>query len=170
MATLKDHQHEMVALLAGSAVLSASGSRMAHALHDVLAYLNDTNVAPVAHTERRIEATTPGLNDALLAEAIKKCSGRIQQDIHAQSVAFAERVAKRTSAEQQIAQLENTIRQLRDSNRELRSKCNYWYSKVMALPEQSGVRKEDTQVAPCEHEWFQIGDKPCRCLKCGVKK
>lgn len=156
MTTLKDHQHEMVALLAGSTVLSASGSRMAHALHDVLAYLNGTNVAPVAHTERRIDATTPGLNDALLAldvEAVKP---------------------KRTSAEQQIAQLENTIRQLRDSNRELRSKCNYWYAKATALPEQSGVRKEDTQVAPCGHEWVvncELGRRDwMMCCKCGVRK
>lgn len=162
MTNLKDHQNEMVALLAGSAVLSASGSRMAHALHDVLAYLNDTKVAPVAHTERRIDATTPGLNDALLAldvEAVKP---------------------KRTSAEQQIAQLENTIRQLREANRELRSKCNYWYTKATALPEQSGVRKEDTQVEPCEHEWFTVFPLPGfngsnakpfkRCTKCGVRK
>ncbi|QHJ79610.1 MAG: hypothetical protein [Caudoviricetes sp.] len=152
MTTLKDHQHEMVAILAGSAVLSASGSRMAHALHDVLAYLNDTNVAPVAHTERRIDSTTPGLNDALLArdvEAVKP---------------------KRTSAEQQIAQLQNTIRQLRESNQELRSKCNYWYSKVIALPEQSGVRKEDTQVAPCSHNWACYRDSEMVCLNCGVRK
>lgn len=166
MTTLKDHQREMVALLAGSAVLSASGSRMAHALHDVLAYPNDTNAAPVAHTERRIDATTPGLNDALLAldvEAVKP---------------------KRTSAEQQIAQLENTIRQLKGRVADLLDEKEALGQKFMNLrqeldllretPEQAGVRKEDTQVAPCEHEWVincQLDRRDWMiCCKCGVKK
>lgn len=96
MKTLKDHQATMVDLLANGSPLSPSGSRLAHALHDVLAHLNDTNVAPVAHTERRIDATTPGLNDALLAADVQAVKPKQQQ-----------------SLESLLKQRDNTIRQLK---------------------------------------------------------
>lgn len=70
MATLKDHQAAMVELLAHGTAIPASATRLAHALHDVLAALNDKPIAAEAHTERRSEATTSGLNDVALAQDI----------------------------------------------------------------------------------------------------
>ncbi len=128
----------MVNLLANGTAIPTSAVRLAHALHDVLSYINGAENAPEAHTERRSEATTSGLNDAALAydmAAVKP---------------------KRSSAEQQIAMLNNTIRQLRESNRKLRGERDWLKQRLeeaMALinettaesfaAEQAGCRKED---------------------------
>lgn len=144
MATLKEHQATMVSMLASGTAIPTSAIRLAHALHDVLAHLNDTNAAPVAHTERRIDATTPGLNDVLLAADVRAVKPKQKQ-----------------SLESLLKQRDNTIRQLRESNSDLRRDRD-WLKKRLdeALnmlnqsvaesftPEQAGCRKEDTQVAP----------------------
>lgn len=135
MTTLKQHQAAMVNLLANSTAIPTSAVRLAHALHDVLAYINGAENAPEAHTERRIDATTSGLNDAALASDIAVVK------------------PKRSSAEQQIAMLNNTIRQLRESNAKLRKENGELEKHVDLIRsgwvelEQAGCRKEDTQVA-----------------------
>lgn len=131
MATLKQHQAAMVNLLANGTAIPTSAVRLAHALHDVLSHINGAENAPEAHTERRSDATTSGLNDAALAydmAAVKP---------------------KRSSAEQQISMLNNTIRQLRESNLKLRQERDELRNMFGAdpeyfrVPEQSGCRKPD---------------------------
>ncbi len=193
MTTLKDHQATMVSMLASGTAIPTSAIRLAHALHDVLAYLNDTNAAPVAHTERRIDATTPGLNDALLAADVQAVK------------------PKQQSLESLLKQRDNTIRQLkgrvadlvkeRDQYKELLG-SGFRYAadgeqlteehiavirKVSAAselpqhgfvnrlfpepePAQAGCRKEDTEVdwSECQHDYTYhqtIGAK--RCMHCG---
>lgn len=137
MATLKQHQANMVSMLASGTAIPTSAIRLAHALHDVLAHLNDTNAAPVAHTERRIDATTPGLNDAMLA-----------QDIAAVK-------PKQQSLESLLKQLDNTIRQLKarvevlvQERDDYKVKLSRGLRGVVEHQEQAGCRKEDTQ---CQH-------------------
>lgn len=109
MATLKEHQAAMVDLLANGSGIPASASRLAHAMHDVLAiidaelieYRERVNMADAlvhAHADRT-DATTPGLNDRALAEDIKAVR------------------PKQVSAEQRVKQLENTCGQLRNNLR-----------------------------------------------------
>lgn len=192
MKTLKDHQDTMVSMLASGTAIPTSAIRLAHALHDVLAHLNNTNVAPVAHTERRIDATTSGLNDAMLAEAIKTCSGKIMSGVQKQSEDFAARFSEKRnthSLESLLKQRDNTIRQLKGRVSVLRTENEALEQEIMnlrkelhcmpELPEQAGVRKEDTQV--CEHDWlpmpglyFGVGNDANRpgcdvCTKCGAK-
>lgn len=138
MTTLKDHQATMVSMLASGTAIPTSAIRLAHALHDVLAYLNDTNVAPVAHTERRIDATTPGLNDALLAADVQAVKPKQQQ-----------------SLESLLKQRENTIRQLKGRVADLLDQKDTLGQKIIKLreelafsgetPEQAGCRKPDTE-------------------------
>ncbi len=117
MTTLKDHQATMVSMLASGTAIPTSAIRLAHALHDVLAYLNDTNVAPVAHTERRIDATTPGLNDALLAADVQAVKPKQQQ-----------------SLESLLKQRDNTIRQLRGRVADLVKERNHYKDMLGADP------------------------------------
>lgn len=154
MKTLKDHQATMVYLLSQETAIPTSAIRLAHALHDVLAHMNNTNVAPVAHTERRIDATTPGLNDAMLA-----------QDIAAVK-------PKQQSLESMLKQRDNTIRQLKGRVADLVAESSAYQSKVVELqdlladarggvePEQAGCRKQDTEVA--DEGWIEWcgGDCP----------
>lgn len=102
MATLKQHQAAMVNLLANGTAIPASAVRLAHALHDVLSHINGAENAPEAHTERRSDATTPGLNDALLAADVQAVE------------------PKQQPLEYLLKQRDNTIRQLRESNAKLR--------------------------------------------------
>lgn len=168
MKTLKDHQDTMVSMLASGTAIPTSAIRLAHALHDVLAHLNNTNVAPVAYTERRIDATTPGLNDAMLA-----------QDIAAVK-------PKQQSLESLLKQRDNTIRQLKGRVSVLRTENKALEQEVLNLreesarmlklfesefkrsvaiplvveePAQAGCRKEDTQAE--EGGWIEWdgGDK-----------
>lgn len=145
MKTLKDHQDTMVSMLASGTAIPTSAIRLAHALHDVLAHLNNTNVAPVAHTERRIDATTPGLNDAMLA-----------QDIAAVK-------PKQQSLESLLKQRDNTIRQLKGRVADLVKERDRYKGMLGAdpayfeEPQQAGCRKEDTQLPEggeeCPHPW-----------------
>lgn len=133
MATLKQHQAAMVNLLANGTAIPTSAVRLAHALHDVLSYINGAENAPEAHTERRGDATTSGLNDAALAYDMAAVKPKQQQ-----------------SLESLLKQRDNTIRQLRESNAKLRDE-NEGLNALLAQyesdnsPEQAGCRKEDTQ-------------------------
>lgn len=161
MATLKQHQEAMVQLLANGSGIPASASRLAHAMHDVLSLLTTEQLVEAADW-RCLDATTPGLNDRALAEDIKAVR------------------PKQVSAEQRVKQLENTVKQLRETNSRLRRElqgCRVTTElaaladnittdspAAVNLPEQSGVRKEDTQV--CEHE-FSVNEGRVNCLYCG---
>lgn len=168
MKTLKDHQDTMVSMLASGTAIPTSAIRLAHALHDVLAHLNNTNVATVAHTERRIDATTPGLNDAMLA-----------QDIAAVK-------PKQQSLESLLKQRDNTIRQLkgrvadlvaeRDELKELLAfygvedldVARAKYLEYSEEPAQAGCRKEDTE---CPHDYIPMpGLRYKVCVKCGDRR
>lgn len=153
MATLKDHQAAMVELLAHGTAIPASATRLAHALHDVLAVLNDKPVAAEAHAERRIDATTSGLNDAALAYDLAAVK------------------PKQTSLESLLKQRDNTIRQLKARVADLVQERNTLKDMLGAdpayfsQPEQAGCRKEDTQ---CEHppELLLLDDDTCFCRGC----
>ena len=72
MITLKDHQQAIVALLANQQAIPASSARLAHALHDTIAYITGTATAEALnhHAEKlrpRPEATSPGLNELAVA-------------------------------------------------------------------------------------------------------
>ena len=175
MATLKEHQAVMVDLLANGSCIPASASRLAHAMHDVLAtidaelteYRKRVNMADAmvrAHADR-IDATTPGLND----KALSKREKALKTDSPAKWP---------TPAEQRVKELENTIKQLRASNAKLKSEAAHLreandalreYRDVL-LNEQSGCRKEDTQV--CDHDFRLVlwcSDLQ-QCSKCGATK
>lgn len=158
MATLKDHQQAMVDLLASGSGIPASASRLAHAMHDVLIYLNGNNVplSSVTGAETiayRPDATTPGLNDKALAGDIEACR------------------PKATPAERRVKELENTVKQLRASNAKLRGERDMLHVRLLAHehpiePEQAGCRKQDTQV--CEHYFTSTTlDGEVRCTECG---
>lgn len=160
----------MVDLLANGSGIPASASRLAHAMHDVIEVLSGTAMGRDLKDgyDVRCDATTPGLNDRALAEDIKAVR------------------PKQVSAEQRVKQLENTVKQLRETNSRLRRElqgCRVTTelaalvdnittdsAAAVKLPEQSGVRKEDTQV--CEHDWvreYDLGQFTGihRCVKCG---
>jgi hypothetical protein len=141
MGTLKDHQDAMVELLAHGTAIPASATRLAHALHDVLAVLNDKPVATEAHTERRSEATTSGLNDAMLAYDLAAVK------------------PKQQSLESLLKQRDNTIRQLKARVAEVVGERDWLKQRLeeaLALinestaesfsVEQAGCRKEDTEA------------------------
>lgn len=196
MATLKDHQQAMVDLLASGSGIPASASRLAHAMHDVLAYLNIN--ASIRKLEEEInaqnDATTPGLNDKALAADVEACrpkATRFNVDIkladmeevkmtlqNMQSHLDGARDSQR-AAERRVKELENTVNQLRGANAELRERLQESVEArqraekqalIAVANEQAGCRKPDTQV--CEYE---LGGE-CRngtkrewvCVKCGA--
>lgn len=148
MATLKEHQAAMVDLLANGSGIPAYSSRLAHAMHDVLDVLANSDLMQFVQKEHlRVrelnDATTPCLND----KALSKREKALKTDSHAKWP---------TPAEQRVKELENTIRQLKANNAKLKAdKCELEDQveayRRMAIPEQAGCRKSDTQV--CEHEW-----------------
>lgn len=174
MTTLKEHQEAMVQLLANGSGIPASASRLAHAMHDVIEVLSGTAMGRDLKDgyDVRCGATTPGLNDRALAEDIKAVR------------------PKQVSAEQRVKQLENTVKQLRETNSRLRRElqgCRVTTelaalaeditsdsAPAVKLPEQSGVRKEDTQV--CDHKWVRhlcpdiYQEDYFVCSKCGAAK
>lgn len=138
--SLKDHQNAMAALLASGSAIPTSASRLAHAVYDMLAVMNSTTTAPVAHTERRSDATTSGLNDAALAYEIERA---------ARAPAESNKTYIR-ELEQLIKARDNTIRQLRESNKVFRAEKRDLLRQLdeargQLLPEQAGCRKEDTE-------------------------
>lgn len=154
MANLKDHQQAMVDLLASGSGIPASASRLAHAMHDVLAhmvgggFILDKKTYVIGEVN---DATTPGLNDKALAAVVEACR------------------PKATRAEIRVKELTNTVNQLRAETKKLRAERDilvdqrdYYrsaYNETL-LPEQAGCRKDDTQV--CSHEYtlwhHELGD------------
>lgn len=169
MATLKEHQAAMVDLLATGSGIPASASRLAHAMHDVLAAVMQQVTEDVMQQSRdfalRIsnDATTPGLND----KALSKREKALKTDSLAKWP---------TPAEQRVKELENTVKQLKANNAKLRAdKCELEDQveayRRMATPEQAGCRKPDMQV--CEHIWIPGKDVGRHkgyyvCSKCGA--
>lgn len=171
MATLKEHQAAMVDLLANGSGIPASASRLAHAMHDVIQeLLGAVPVERLLLAKLREDATTPGLND----KALSKREKALKTDSPAKWP---------TPAEQRVKELENTIRQLKANNAKLRQelgevRCDLELklneirelrrTRGGLLPEQAGVRKDDTQV--CEHDFRTKNGLARRCVKCGVNK
>lgn len=160
MATLKDHQQAMVDLLASGSGIPASASRLAHAMHDVLAVLcaEPANPTPaLKELMNRRKETTPGLNDKALAADVDACRHKDTMFDRARA------------AERRVKELENTVKQLRASNAILKEQRDNLGRQLaeMHLPEQAGCRKDDTQV--CEHTSWE--DKGCgvrSCCDCGA--
>lgn len=152
MATLKDHQQAMVDLLASGSGIPASASRLAHAMHDVLSYLN-------------------------LEEEIHRAPFKLPDWASKQKpVVMTATEILRREAEQRVKELENTVKQLRaqrekDKNtiRALTDSRDYWAKMACREPEQAGCRKDDTQV--CEHDYQQDyrGSPNATCTICGAK-
>lgn len=111
MATLKEHQAAMVDLLANGSGIPASASRLAHAMHDVLAVLGADGSRLISPLEYSAvdDATTPGLND----KAFSKREKALKTDSLAKWP---------TPAEQRVKELENTCGQLRNNLRNERSR------------------------------------------------
>ena len=118
MATLKEHQAAMVDLLANGSGIPASASRLAHAMHDLIALVNSGAVIRVTETLdlgdlksviRAVEATSLGLND----KALSKREKALKTDSPAKWP---------TPAEQRVKELENTCGQLRNNLRKERSR------------------------------------------------
>ena len=177
MATLKEHQAAMVDLLANGSGIPASASRLAHAMHDVLSTMMQQVTEDAMQQSRdfaaRIanDATTPGLND----KALSKREKALKTDSPAKWP---------TPAEQRVKELENTCKQLRQSNKELRGALKMASDHAASLEserdmlhgrllehehptEQAGCRKPDTQI--CEHEWLNDGYQIC-CRNCGAEE
>ncbi len=179
MATLKDHQQAMVDLLASGSGIPASASRLAHAMHDVVdvliaAFPNVPLSPDVPQGPKRIDATTPGLNDKALAADVEACrpkATRFNVDIkladmdevkttlqNMQSHLDGARDSQR-KAERRVKELENTVKQLRASNATMKQKLGESESdlqsalaeiRVLRLriqPEQAGVRGLKDRVA-----------------------
>ena len=147
MATLKEHQAAMVELLANGSGIPASASRLAHAMHDVLEVLANSDLMQFVQKEQiRVrelnDATTPGLND----KALSKPQNAVKTDSPAKWP---------TPAEQRVKELENTIRQLKANNRALRQEvialrntlefADGVTTEKQFMAEQAGCRKPDTQ-------------------------
>ncbi|EGK7969299.1 hypothetical protein IO200_003423 [Salmonella enterica] len=170
MATLKDHQQAMVDLLASGSGIPASASRLAHAMHDVLAhmvgggFILDKNTYVVGEVN---DATTPGLNDKALAADVEAC--RPKDAMFDQTRA----------AERRVKELENTVKQLRASNAKLRAELDHSRTlfesgfkrcvQTELLPEQAGCRKPDTQLCDHKNTYINVKDRTLECLECGLK-
>ena len=176
MATLKEHQAAMVDLLENGSGIPASASRLAHAVHDLLGVVMLQSAARENAADIRAlfgdAYTTTGLNDKALSNREKA----LKTDSPAKGP---------TPAEQRVKELENTIRQLKANNAKLKAdKCELEDQveayRHMAIPEQAGCRKSDTQV--CEHAWVNMpglfimpgsvhNREPYEfCTKCGAKQ
>ena len=172
MATLKEHQAAMVDLLANGSGIPASASRLAHAMHDVLEVLANSDLMQFVQKEQiRVrelnDATTPGLND----KALSKREKALKTDSPAKWP---------TPAEQRVKELTNTCTQLRKQSAKYRATIAGMKADIDSLkalvfayehgaePEQAGGRKEDTQV--CDHDWVKHGfdaHSYWECSKCG---
>lgn len=152
MTTLKEHQAAMVQLLANGSGIPASASRLAHAMHDLLGIVMlqsaaRENAADIRALFGADDATTPGLND----KAISKREKAIKTDSPAKWP---------TPAENRVKELENTIRQLKVRNAELKDSRD-------AYKHQAGCRKEDTQVCAHSHAEYRNHNRELICLDCG---
>ena len=187
MATLKEHQAAMVDLLANGSGITASASRLAHAMHDLINVLyvafpnlpqtkdedwvngRGTSLGLTPEVElnikdiiRAVEANSPGLND----KALSKPQKALKTDSPAKWP---------TPAEQRVKELENTIRQLKAQRakdkaviEELRGFLHEAQDVRKSLQEQAGCRKCDTQ--PCEHHNVERIGGELICCDCGAKR
>ncbi len=167
MTTLKDHQQAMVDLMASGSGIPASAMRLAHAMHDVLEYLQPKSVSnrrEIFASLMQSDATTPGLNDQALAADVEACRPKDTMFDRARA------------AECRVKGLENTVNQLRKSNAVLREQLREMVEArqrdekralIAAANEQAGCRKDDTQV--CEHKNHSINmlNKTLECHDCG---
>lgn len=152
MATLKEHQAAMVDLLANGSGIPASASRLAHAMHDLIAaHLAVGEITLVPSLDN--DATTPGLNDKALSDCVELCR------------------PKAMPAERRVKELENTIKQLKGGLAKVRGERDYFkssyedaFKQIEAMQEQAARRKEDTQV--CEHS-YSTDRGWVSCDKCG---
>ncbi len=187
----------MVDLLANGSGIPASASRLAHAMHDVLKALDvelcdyrnriDTADKAVDAFAKRIDATTPGLNDKALAADVEACRPKVTRfnvDIkladmdevkmtlqNMQSHLDGARDSQR-AAERRVKELENTVKQLRANNAKLREQIaasaeavDLWNRWSATPPEQAGCRKPDTQI--CNHTPIRGNDGGTYCNDCG---
>ena len=172
MATLKEHQAAMVDLLASGSGIPASASRLAHAMHDVLAYLGERvyQLHPEFVITGLNDATTPGLNDKALADDVEACRRNPWQkpDVTIKPDLFD----RARAAEHRVKELENTVKRLRASNAKLRQEKAMLeltqLSEDIVLydtPEQAGCRKDDTQA--CDHPEGRVDTNIGFCSKCG---
>lgn len=153
MATLKEHQAAMVDLLANGSGIPASASRLAHAMHDVLDVLANSDLMQFVQKEQiRVrelnDATTPGLNDKALSKRVKELTNTC------------------TQLRKQSAKYRATIAGMKADIDSL--KALVFAYEHGAEPEQAGGRKEDTQV--CDHDWVKHGfdaHSYWECSKCG---
>ncbi len=192
MATLKDHQQAMVDLLVSGSGIPASASRLAHAMHDVLKALDvelcdyrnriDTADKAVDAFAKRIDATTPGLNDKALAADVEACRPKVTRfnvDIkladmdevkmtlqNMQSHLDGARDSQR-AAERRVKELENTVKQLRASTAEFKNRLSLLREqrdsaelRLNRQNEQAGCRKDDTQLEDLNEVRI--------CSKCGA--
>ena len=183
MATLKDHQQAMVDLLASGSGIPASASRLAHAMHDVLAYITGVKeIFSPLDFGTIDDATTPGLNDKALAADVEACRPKDTMFDRA------------CAAERRVKELENTVKQLRASTAEFKNRLSLLREqrdsaelRLNRQNEQAGCRKDDTQVVDaiskvpgytppyfkdaksCIHNWQQTIDVDFRkCVICGA--
>lgn len=195
MATLEEHQAAMVDLLANGSGIPASASRLAHAMHDVLKYLEDRvyQLHPEFVVSGVNDATTPGLND----KALSKREKALTTDSPAKWPTPA--VKPPVSAENRVKELENTCTQLRKQSAQYRATISgqkehiehlqfelenarayldrarhevecvrIAYDPDYCVPEQAGCRKEDAQLTckhVCDHAFDVVTAK---CDHCGI--
>ncbi len=172
--TLKDHRDAMVAMLANGNC-PTSAARLAHAMHDVLSYLQNEPEAPVSHSERRDEATTPGLNDKLLALDLE--AHRKPQTVNQRVKELQSTIKHRDNT---IKQLKENIQLLRDERSELtrqlqealdREQCLQDARRVVYDGPLAGPKKEKIQPS-CRHEWVAVSalgeEEKFMCSACGV--
>ena len=194
MATLKEHQAAMVNLLANGSGIPASASRLAHAMHDVLATMSG---APVeVHLPAKVYNKDMRANVLRFSEVVEALTEAGCAVVHAdgyradattpglndKAISKREKALKTdspakwpTPAEHRVKELENTIRQLKANNAKLKKDVqDLRGSKMLTVgdlfgAEQAGCCKEDTQV--CEHDYdYDYYPDGITCLKCGHRK
>lgn len=172
--TLKDHRDAMVAMLANGNC-PTSAARLAHAMHDVLSYLQSEPEAPVSHSERRDEATTPGLNDKLLALDVGALAKPKTVNKRVRKLEATVKARDNT-----VNQLKENIQLLRDERVELtrqlqealdREQCLQDARRVVYAGPLAGPKKETRQPS-CSHEWVAVSalgeEEKFMCSACGI--
>lgn len=187
MATLKDHQQAMVNLLASGSGIPASAARLAHAMHDVVdmliaAFPNVPLSPDVPQGPKRIDATTPGLNDRALAADVEACRPKVTRfnvDIKLADMDEVKMTLQnmpshldgardsQRAAERRVKELENTVKQLRASTAEFKNRLSLLREqrdsaelRLNRQNEQAGCRKDDTQLEDLNEVRI--------CSKCGA--
>lgn len=148
MATLKEHQAAMVDLLASGSGIPASASRLAHAMHDVLAHLG----TPAERRVKELENTVGQLRAQVAKQRKEIAFLKMERN---NAVAQLPEQAGCRKEDTQV--LGDGAERLKQAFITAMDDANKW----------SGCRKEDTQV--CEHDYDYYPDG-ITCLKCGHRK